>query len=121
MKTISAEELKEKIDAEEDFVLVNVLSKESYEARHVPTSINIPVDEVENRAPTELPDKNKEIIVYCASTTCQASPRAAKKLEELGYINVTDYETGVVGWQDAGYPFTDGSDKKVKKGCSCCQ
>jgi len=121
MKTISAEELKEKIDAKEDFVLVNVLSKESYEARHVPTSINIPVDEVESRASSELPDKNKEIIVYCASKTCLASPRAAKKLEEMGYTNVTEYEAGIAGWQDAGYEFEEGSNKKVTKGCSCCQ
>ena len=67
--------------------------------------INIPVDEIEKSAPNELQDKNKEIIVYCASTECQASPRAAKKLEELGYSNVTDYEAGVAGWQDAGYQF----------------
>lgn len=103
MKTISVEELKKKIDAKEDFILVNVLSKDSFEARHISTSINIPVDEIENRAPSELPDKNKEIIVYCASTECQASPRVAKKLEELGYTNVTDYEAGVAGWQEARY------------------
>jgi len=121
MKTISAEELKKKIDAKEDFVLIDVLSKESYEARHVPTSINIPVDEVENRAPTELPDKNKEIVVYCASKTCLASPRAAKKLEEIGYTNVTDFEAGVAGWQEAGYPFAEDNTKKASKGCSCCQ
>jgi len=105
MKTISAEELKKKIDAKEDFVLVNVLSKDSFEARHVPTSISIPVDEIENRASSELPDKNKEIVVYCASTDCHASPRAAKKLEELSYTNVVDYEAGIAGWQDAGYEF----------------
>jgi len=121
LKTISAEELKKKIDAKEDFVLINVLSKESYEARHVPSSINIPVDEVENRAPTELPDKNKEMIVYCASKTCLASPRAAKKLVELGYTNVTEYEAGIAGWQDAGYEFEEEKEKKVSKGCSCCQ
>jgi len=109
MKTISAEELKNKIGAKEDFVLVDVLSKESYEGKHIKTSINIPVDEIENRASSELPDKNKEIVVYCASTDCQASPRAAKKLEELGYTNVVDYEAGIAGWQDAGYNFEEGA------------
>jgi len=107
MKTINAEELKKKIDTKEDFILVDVLGKESYEARHVPTAINIPVDEIENRASSELPDKNKEIVVYCASTDCQASPRAAKKLVELGYTNVVDYEAGIAGWQDVGYEFKE--------------
>ena len=105
MKTITAEELKKKIDAKEDFILIDVLSKESFEGKHVSTSINIPVDEIENRSSSELPDKNKEIVVYCASTDCQASPRAAKKLVELGYTNVVDYEAGIAGWQDAGYQF----------------
>jgi len=105
MKSISAEELKKKIDGKEDFILVDVLGKESYEGKHIPTSINIPVDEIENRASTELRDKNKEVVVYCASTECQASPRAAKKLVELGFTNVVDYEAGIAGWQDAGYKF----------------
>jgi len=105
MKTMSAEELKNKIDAKEDFILVNVLSNESFEAKRVPTSINIPVDEIGQRAQSKLPDKNKEIVVYCASTTCQASPTAAKKLEELGYTNVADFEAGLAGWEEAGYNF----------------
>ena len=105
MKTINAEELKKKLEANGDFILINVLSKDSFEAKHVPKSISIPVDDLEQRAPAELPDKDKEIIVYCANLQCQASPTAAKKLEEIGYTNVTDYENGIAGWQDAGYGF----------------
>ena len=105
MKTISAEDLKKKIDSKEDFEFVDVLSKDNYEAKHIPGSKSIPVDEIEERAETELSDKNKEVIVYCASTECQASPRAAKKLEEMGYTNVVDFESGLAGWQDAGYDF----------------
>ena len=105
MKTITAEELKKKIDSNEDFILVDVLSNESYEGKHLPKAINIPVGELEERAPNELPDKSKEIIVYCGSTQCQASPKAAKKLEELGYTNVADFESGLAGWQEAGYSF----------------
>ena len=105
MKTINAEELKKKIDADEDFILVDVLSKESYEGKHLPKAVNIPVDEIEGKASGELPDKNKEVIVYCASADCHASPNAAKKLEELGYTNVVDFEAGLAGWQEAGYGF----------------
>ena len=105
MKTISAEELKKKIDDKADFMLVNVLSKESFDAKHVPTSISIPVDEIEKRSSDELPDKNKEIVVYCDSTDCHASTNALKKLEDLGYTNVSDFESGIAGWQDAGNQF----------------
>lgn len=105
MKTISAQELKEKLDSGADVEVINVLSKDSHETKHIPGSKNIPVDELEERAPKELPDKNKEVIVYCASKDCQASPNAAKKLEEMGYANVEDFEDGLAGWQEAGYEF----------------
>jgi rhodanese-related sulfurtransferase len=109
MKTINAEDLKKKIDAKGEFVLIDVLSPESYNGRHVPKAINIPVDQINEKANSKLKDRGKEIIVYCASTECQASPTAAKKLEELGYINVVDFEAGLAGWQDAGFEFEDGS------------
>ena len=105
MKTLNAEELKKKLDANEDFVLVNVLPKEYFDERHVPKSVNIPVDQIESKAPSELQDKNAEIIVYCANTECQASPKALKKLEEMGYTNVSDFEAGVKGWEEAGNKF----------------
>jgi len=105
MKTISAKELKEKIDSGDKFKLVDVLSKESFDTQHIPTAISIPGGELEKRAPKELPDKNEEIIVYCASKTCQASPNAVKTLQELGYTNVIDFEYGLAGWKDIDYKF----------------
>jgi len=107
MKTISTKELKEKIDSGEDFKLVNVLSKESFEARHIPKSINLPANELDERAPKELPDKNEEIIVYCSSETCHASVNAGEKLEELGYSNVFHYKDGLAGWQNEGLEFKE--------------
>ena len=105
MEKINAKELKEKIDSGEDFILIDVLSKESFDANHIEKSINIHVDQVEERAPNELPDKNKEIIVYCANKACPASPNAARKLEEMGYTKVSDFEEGLEGWEGAGYEF----------------
>lgn len=105
MKTITAKELKKKLDGKKDFILIDVLSKESFDAKHIPGSINIPVGEIEQNAPKEFPDKGKEIIVYCASESCQASPNAARKLKEMGYKNVVDFEEGLAGWKEAGYKF----------------
>ena len=103
MKTISAEELKKKLDANEEFELVNVLPKEYFDKKHIPKSKNLSVEDIDEKAAEALPDKAKEIVVYCANTQCQASPNAAKKLEALGYTNVADYEDGVTGWEEAGY------------------
>ena len=104
-ETVSTDELKKKIDSNADFVLVDVLSESSYGARHIPGAKNIPKGEIGERAPKELPDKEKEIIVYCSSSTCAASPQAAEKLKEMGYTNVKHYKDGLAGWQEAGNKF----------------
>jgi rhodanese-related sulfurtransferase len=105
MKKITVKELKEKIDSDEKFKLVDVLSKNSFDGQHIPKSINITGDELDEKAQKELPDKNEEIIVYCSSKTCGASPNIGIKLEEMGYTNVVHFEEGLAGWQDAGYKF----------------
>lgn len=119
-RIINAKQLKKKIDSGDDFVLVDVLGTESFKWKHIPTSKDIDVDEIEDRAAKELPDKNEEIIVYCASKTCQASPNAARKLEEMGYTNVIDFEDGLAGWQEAGYSFVSKKNNRVSEKCSCC-
>ena len=69
IKTISRDELKQKIDRHDDFTLVETLPKVAYEHAHLPGAINLPPDEVNVLAPKLLPDKNAEIVVYCASPT----------------------------------------------------
>ena len=69
MKTISRDELKAKMVRKDDFVLVEALAKASYDHAHLPGAINIPPDQVADLAPTVLPDKNADIVVYCASPT----------------------------------------------------
>lgn len=69
IKTISREELKEKIDRKDDFRLVETLPKAAYEHAHLPGAINLPPDQVIVLAPNLLPDKNADVVVYCASPT----------------------------------------------------
>lgn len=107
-KNITADVLKEKIDRDQnDFYLVDVLSPQSYEARHVPTAVNIPAGDPEFVKKVEElgPSKDSEVVVYCSSETCQASVRAADALEQAGFNNVVHFSGGLAGWQEAGYEF----------------
>ena len=65
LETISRDELKQKIDKKEKFVLVETLPRQTYEHAHLPGAINIPPDQVKELAPKMLPDKTAEIVVYC--------------------------------------------------------
>ncbi len=121
MRTITTAQLKEKIGTRRKFALVNVLPEMYFKAKHIPGSINMPVDDIEKEAGKKLPDKSMEIVVYCASSTCHASPTAAMKLKALGYSNVIEFEGGLKGWEDSGYAFGGTDFKEVKKmGDDCC-
>lgn len=66
--------------------------------------MNVPHDEVDRLAPSLLPDRDAEIVVYCANGPCPNSGIAAARLEELGYGNVADYHEGKAEWIAAGLP-----------------
>lgn len=69
MKTITRDELKEKIDRKYKFLLVETLPEATYHHAHLPGAINLPPDKVTELAPARLPDKGAEIVVYCANPT----------------------------------------------------
>ncbi len=101
MENISTEELAEKIENQEDFMLVDVLGEDHFAEEHLPGAVNIPLDTIAEEATRQL-DRDQEIVVYCASESCQASPKAARKLEAMGFENVRDYEPGIKGWKESG-------------------
>ena len=70
----------DKIVNENNYVIVDVRTKEEYDTGHVKDAINIPVDTIDDKV--EL-DKNKTIIVYCRSG--KRSATAKQKLVDLGY------------------------------------
>ena len=65
---------------ENEYIIVDVRTKEEYEELHVEDAINIPYDEINED--TEL-DKDKLIFVYCRSGN--RSGKAFTTLETLGY------------------------------------
>jgi phage shock protein E len=87
-QSISSSELKELIDKKSnDNLLIDVRTQSEYNSGYIPTAINIPYTEIQERI-KDTP-KNKLIIVYCR--TGRRSEIARKKLIELGYMNVINY------------------------------
>ncbi|MCB9091568.1 MAG: rhodanese-like domain-containing protein [Halobacteriovoraceae bacterium] len=105
MHTINASDVKSFVDVPERGVLIDVLSKESYNKEHIPNSRNIPADDKEfiDRAKVLVGDMQKPVVVYCASTTCHASDEAAQRLEEAGFENVYDFAGGLEEWKNSQY------------------
>jgi len=102
-RTITADELKEKIDRGDDFHLVETLLPREYEKWHLPGAINIHFNKIGKQARESFGEAD-EIVVYCHDEECNASPIAAKKLEGMGYTNVVEFPGGKKAWREAGYP-----------------
>lgn len=98
---IEREALRQKMERGDDFVLLETLAPEEFEKGHLPGARNLPPDRVEELAAERIPSKDAEVVVYCASADCDASVKTARKLEELGYTNVVDYEGGKADWKAA--------------------
>ena len=64
MKTISREDLKEKIERGDDFVLLEVLSEASYNRAHLPGALRFQDMDL---IPDLLPDKTTEVVAYCSN------------------------------------------------------
>ncbi len=103
LATLTADALKGALESDHPPIVINVLGPDAYRARHIPGSINIPADEI-SAVEDLVPTKSERIVVYCANADCDASPKAARKLEAMGYTNVHDFEAGYAGWRNAGYP-----------------
>lgn len=65
--TVSTKDLKAKLD-KKSIMLVETLAPERYREAHLPGALNMPPERVGELAPTLLPDKNAEIVTYCANT-----------------------------------------------------
>ena len=108
MAHISRERLRRKIADGEDFVLVDALAPMAYAMSHLPGAVNITPEWIDDRARRRIPDRNTEVVVYCADIDCDASTRVANRLIDLGYTNVLHYVEGKRDWTAAGLPLEGG-------------
>src|SRR5229473_8085608 len=82
--------------------LVEVLPYQEYQELHLPDAINIPLKELDARRAKRL-DRERPVVVYCWDALCDMSPRAATRLEQLGF-DVYDYALSKVDWMARGLP-----------------
>ncbi len=102
VKTISLEDLKRRIEAGDQFTLVDVREKDEVRLGYIPGAIHVPRGFLEMQIEGKVPDRSAEVIVYCAGGTRSAF--AAKTLQELGYTRVLSANPGFIRWKDVGNP-----------------
>ena len=63
--TITRDELRQKIDRGDPFVLFEVLPEPYYRKHHLPGAVHMSPIEVESTVQRVVSDKNAEIVLYC--------------------------------------------------------
>ena len=100
-KIVARNQLQARLAANPALVLLEALPEKYYNDWHLPGARHFPHDQARALAPDVVPEKDAEIVVYCASKTCQNSHVAANVLRQMGYGNVAVYAGGKEDWKEA--------------------
>lgn len=108
IENLSPEQVKQELGNGEATLIDIRESEELKENGKIAGSVHAPRGMLEFYADESLPyhkpefDKNKRIILHCASGG--RSALAAKTLKEMGYQNAAHLDGGFKAWKEAGFP-----------------
>lgn len=109
--SLSAEEVKQRIDAHEDMVVLDVRPFDEYNTMSIPTGINVPGAELVLRVKEIAPKPTTQIIVNCAGRT--RSILGTQSLINAGIPNpVHALRNGTIGWKLAGQALDVGQTRR---------
>ena len=94
-KQISQDEAKRMMELDDGHIVVDVRRPDEYAQGHIPGAILIPNEHIINTPPSQLPDPEQIILIYCR--TGRRSKEASQKLADMGYTNVYEFG-GIYDW-----------------------
>jgi len=98
MTTITADEVKARLDAGEHVNLVDVREPDERAEFNIGGHF-IPLGKIQVMMTDDIDDlKGEEVICYCRSG--KRSMQACMMLETFGFTNVKNLEGGMLGWQE---------------------
>ena len=101
---ISVDDVKQKLDACEDVLLLDVRTAQDYigEQSHVKGSVLIPVEELASRINEIENFQEKTVMTICR--TDRRSAKAAQILAKHGFADVHVVKLGMTAWNEKQYP-----------------
>ena len=94
-RQINMDEAITMMEAENDYIILDVRTPEEFSEKHIPGAINVANETIGSEEIPELPDKDQLILVYCRSGN--RSKQASEKLVALGYTNIIEFG-GINDW-----------------------
>ena len=113
---IDSSDLFTAITNKEDIVIIDVRNKEAYDRSHIPSSINLYHQDM-NETSTKDFNKNTLYISYCDGIGCNGSTKGALNMSKLGF-KVKELMGGHDWWLRDGYE-TKGEEGQKASSISC--
>jgi rhodanese-related sulfurtransferase len=67
VQPITRDDVRTRLEGPAPPAVVDAMPPTAYEQNHLPGAVNITLDRVDELAPQLLPDKEREIVVYCGN------------------------------------------------------
>lgn len=99
---VTVDELKASLDSKEDVLLLDVRTPEEFGRNRLKGAINLPIDQVSEKALSVIPDKNRKVYVYCLSGS--RSVHGVDMMKKLGYTSVYNVASGLLAWRANHFP-----------------
>lgn len=101
LNTIRRDELKAKLDRSDDFLLVEVSKRPSFDRAHLPGAVYFQsIEELEK----SIPGRDHELIFYAENLKDHSSLKIVRELTGMGYLHVCEYEAGKEDWIENNLP-----------------
>lgn len=107
---ITARELKSKLDAGEDVVIVDLRGSLDFEAEPAMIPGAVHLDEADLEEVSEELAKASEVVLYCNCPNEVSSARMALLLRRKGVMKIRPLQNGLNGWRDLGYPVAESKE-----------
>jgi membrane protein DedA with SNARE-associated domain/rhodanese-related sulfurtransferase len=101
---ITPEELKEKMDAGEDIIIVDLRHALDFDANPETIPGALHVDAAELEEAYEVIPRDREIVLFCACPNEVTAARLALLLRSKGITQIRPLAEGYDGWRKRGYP-----------------
>jgi rhodanese-related sulfurtransferase len=99
--TISVSDLKARLDAGDDLLVLDVRTPEEYaQDGHIAGSTLLPLQEL----PQRLGELEKDQPIACFCRSGNRSRTACEQLAQAGFTNLVNIDGGIGAWKAAGYP-----------------
>ena len=104
------------LSAQENLMVIDTRSHESFVTEHIPGAINIPHRSLSEETTAHL-DKEASYVTHCDGIGCNASTKGALRMAQLGF-SVRELLGGLDWWRRDGFA-TQGENAAVGKTLSC--